>query len=203
MKLLYVPPTTSSWTEISAAQVDVDAVPPVTRLRLCWPLGEVNADRTAVGAVLAFSPWIGGRCDLEHEFSALTGQRLVEWFQDQGIWVAPSPVHAGPLPLPRGSHRYSLSGDASASPELRFADSLCGSGESPAGVRIASNLGILIANAPTIAAGFEMRLGAAVLIAESLSISELVDPEFEAAAPEAFSRAQRLIECVGLGLRSA
>lgn len=205
MKLVYTAPDAQGWAEIAASPVDFDAMPPLSRLRVCWPLGEANVDRTAIAASLVFSPWIAGRCDLIRPFSALTEQRLVEWFQQQALWVAPTPVRAGGLPLPRGTRRFHLSGDPSGAdaPHLALKDSLHGSGESGSTTHVATNAGVLMSNAPSDSAAFEIRLGIAVLVAESLSINELVDPEFAAVAPEAFGRAQRLLECVALGLRDA
>lgn len=205
MKLVYTAPNTEGWAEISASRVDFDADPPLNRLRVCWPLGEANVDRTAIAASLVFSPWIAGRCDMKRPFSALTEQRIVEWYQQQAIWVAPTPVRAGGLPLPRGTRRFHLSDDGNG-PEAYFlaiVDSLHGSGESGPRTQVATNAEVLMSNAPSKAAAFEIRLGVAVLVAESLSIDEFVDPEFAAAAPEAFGRARRLLECVALGLRNA
>lgn len=205
MKLVYTAPNPQGWAEIAASRVDFDAEPPLNRLRVCWPLGEANVDRTAVAASLVFSSWIAGRCDLIRPFSALTEQRIVEWFQQQAIWVAPIPIRAGGLPLPRGTRRFHLSGDKDGADTLFLAlvESLHGSGESGPATHVATNAGVLMSNAPSESAAFEIRLGVAVVVAESLSINELVDPEFAAAAPEAFGRAQRLLECVALGLRDA
>src|SRR5699024_4797064 len=81
MQLEYMPPSLAGWAEIAATPTDFDAYPPVPKLRVKWPLGEANVDRTAVAASLIFAPWIAGRCDHIRQFSALTEQRLVEWFQ--------------------------------------------------------------------------------------------------------------------------
>ena len=185
--------------------MDFDANPPLNHLRVCWPLGEANVDRTAVAASLAVAPWIAGRCDLIRPFSALTEQRIVEWFMEQSIWVSPNPVRTGGLPLPRGTLEFHLSGEGNGADTrfLTFVDSLQGSGESGSATRIATNINALMWNAPSESSAFEIRLGMAVLVAESLSINELIDPEFAEAAPEAFGRAQRLLECVALGLRDA
>ncbi|MGP9707008.1 hypothetical protein [Brachybacterium sp. AOP24-D1-21] len=205
MKLIYTAPTPQGWAEVIASRIDFDAAPPIDRLRVCWPLGEANVDRTAIAAALVFSPWVAGRCDLIRPFSALTEQRIVEWFQQKAIWVAPTPVRAGGLPLPRGTRRFHLSGDGNGEGAhfLALMDSLHGSGETGTTTRVATNAGVLMSNAPSESAAFEIRLGVAVLVAESLSVNELIDPEFAAAAPEAFGRAQRLLECVALGLRDA
>ncbi|MGP5036766.1 hypothetical protein [Brachybacterium alimentarium] len=205
MKLLYTAPSAEGWAEISASRIDFDANPPLNQLRVCWPLGEANVDRTAIAASLVFSPWIAGRCDLIRPFSALTEQRIVEWFQRQAIWVAPTPVRAGGLPLPRGSRQFHLSGEGTRSNahSLTLVESLHGSGESGSTTHVATNANILMSSAPSISAAFEIRLGVAVLVAESLSINELIDPEFANAAPEAFGHARQLLECVALGLRDA
>lgn len=203
MKLTYTAPSPQGWAEIAAAPVDFDAFPPLDRLRVCWPLTEANVDRTAVAASLVFAPWIAGRCDLQRPFSALTEQRIVEWFQHKSIWVAPTPVRTGGLPLPRGMRRVHLSGGNTDSQSLELVDPLRGSGESGTSVRIATNAGTLMAHAPSAVAAFEIRLGVAVLAAESMSINELIDPEFAATDSEAFNRAKRLLECVAIGLRDA
>lgn len=203
MKFTYVPPTPQGWAEIQTARVDFDANPPVDRLRVCWPLGEANVDRTAVAASLVFAPWTAGGCDFLRPFSALTGQRITEWFQEASVWVSPTPIRAGGLPLPRGRRRFRLSGDGGDELRLALVDSLLGSSESDEEVRVASNLRVLMANAPTRASSFEMRLGVAVLVADSLSVNEFIDPEFAAEEPQSFTHAQRLLESVALGLRNA
>ncbi|MEE1650726.1 hypothetical protein V1260_07960 [Brachybacterium sp. J144] len=203
MKFTYVPPTPQGWAEIQTSRVDFDAHPPVDRLRVCWPLGEANVDRTAVAASLVFAPWTAGRCDFLQPFSALTGQRITEWFQEAPVWVSPTPIRAGGLSLPRGRRRFRLSGDGGDELRLTLVDSLLGSSESDEEVRVASNLSVLMANAPTTAASFAMRLGVAVLVADSLSVNEFIDPEFAAEAPQSFTHAQRLLESVALGLRDA
>lgn len=203
MKLEYSAPSFQGWAEISASRTDFDGVPPLDRLRICWSLGEANVDRTALAASLIFSPWIAGRCDHERPFSALTAQRIVEWFRHHSIWVSPTPIRTGGLPLPRGTQRFHLSGGDDESRRLIVVTPRQGSGEQGRTVRVATNAGMLMASAPSPAVAFEIRLGIGVLMAESLSVNEFVDPEFAAAEPEAFTRAQKLLECVALGLRDA
>ena len=205
MQLEYMPPSLAGWAEIAATPTDFDAYPPVPKLRVKWPLGEANVDRTAVAASLIFAPWIAGRCDHIRQFSALTEQRLVEWFQGERIWVAPTPVRVGGLPIPRGTRRILL-GDPDSSTQgthlrLQAVSPLVGSGKDPEVTRIASNLAAFLRNSPTPEARYCMEVGFAVLVAESLSANEIIHPEFGLKSPSAFSAAARLLESVSLGLR--
>ncbi|MFC0675707.1 hypothetical protein [Brachybacterium hainanense] len=194
-----------SWTELLASRTDFDGHPPLDRLRLFWPLASGSPDRDAVALSLIFSPWVAGRSEHPAPFSALTEQRIVEWFQSQRIWASAGPVRIGGLPLPRGTRRLLLSGSPSSEREvlLRLVPSTEGGMVQEQEVHVATNAGTLIAHAPDATSAFSMRLGVAVLLAESLSITEIVDPEFAASAPEQFRAAARLVECVALGLRSA
>lgn len=206
MKLSYSAPDPAGWAEIQTARIDFDGQPPVDRFRVSWPLGEANVDRTAVAASLIFSPWIAGRCDHLRPFSALTEQRIVEWYQGEAVWVAPNPVRAGGLPLPRGSRRLRLSGTPSGAHDedvLSLVPTELGSGRAGSDIRVACNLAALTACAPSRTAALTMRLGAAVLVAESLSTNEIIDEEFAEISPEAFDAAARLLECTALGLRDA
>lgn len=202
MKFQFDESTASGWAELTATPIDFDAFPPVGRLRVQWPLGEQSIDRIALAASLVFSPWIAGRCDLPKPFSALTNQRITEWFQNQGIWVTPTPVRAGGLPLPRGQHTFEIV-DGERRTEhsgLILAPALAGSGPSTAGMRIASNLDSLAAFVDSPAHRHLIRLGAAVLVAESLAINVLHYPAFADECPDDFAAASRLLECAALGL---
>ncbi|WP_422115741.1 hypothetical protein [Brachybacterium sp. UNK5269] len=205
MRLEYTPPEADGWAEIAANPIEFDANPPLQKLRVQWPLGDANVDRTAVASSLIFSPWIAGRCDHIRPFSALTVQRIVEWFQTQNIWVSPTPVRSGGLQIPRGHRRIRLGTpheiDDSAMTILNFVAPLAGSGQDGDSVQIASNVGTLLQNAPTQADRFAMEIGLGVLLAGSLSASEFIYPEFAASSPDAFAAVARLIESVSLGLR--
>lgn len=190
--------------ELGAERTDFDAYPPIQKLRANWPIGAPNVDRAAVAASLVFAPWIAGSCEHPQPFSALTAQRLAEWFQQQNIWVSPGPVRKGGLPLPRGRDRLHLSGTSLVPGEisLRFVASDQGSGQAEGHVRIAGNTEMLMNQAPGRAEALLIRLGSAVLVAESLSVNEIVDPEFAADHPNEFHAAARLLECTALGLRN-
>lgn len=206
MKLTYAHPAESGWVEIRAERTDFDGFPPIDRFRIQWPLGEANVDRTAVAASLIFSPWIAGRCDHGRPFSALTEQRIVSWFQHHSTWVAPNPVRAGGLPLPIGTRRLRVSGAPTGAPDedlLRLVPSGYGSGREGNEHRIASNLAALGAGLDSDLVRLQMRLGVAVLVADSLSANELIDEEFAAYDPASFDAAARLLECTALGLRDA
>jgi len=202
MKLEYRAPGESGWAEIVTTRTDSDGYPPVERLRVQWPIDEANVDRAAIASSLVFSPWLIGRCDLLRPFSALTERRIVEWFQEQDVWVAPNPIRAGGLPIPKGTKRVYLSGSPHASHEhsLVIVKSHMGSGIVGNEMRVASNAHLLIQHAPHPAARFSIRLGVAVLLAEAFSVNEFVDPEFAHTCPEEFQAASRMIECVSLGL---
>lgn len=202
MKLEYKTAESGLWNRLSATPVDFDAFPPVPDFRIQWTLGDANVDRTAVAASLIFSPWIAGRCDHLRPFSALTEQRLVEWFSYKGIWVAPTPVRAGGLPIPRGNARLWIS---DPTPELQdLALALVppdgGSGQMSGIVRVASNASFFELNAPTREDAFCIRVGVATLLAESLHVDEIVDPQFFQSAPDDFLAVRRLLECVSIGL---
>lgn len=205
MRLEYMPPSLTGWAEIAATPIDFDAHPPVPKLRVKWPLGDANVDRTAVAASLIFAPWIAGRCDHIRPFSALTEQRIVEWFQGERIWVAPTPVRAGGLLIPRGTRRILIGSPNSSTqgPHLRLqaVSPLAGSGKDSGVTRIATNLEVFLHNSPAPEARYCMEVGFAVLVAESLFANEIIHPEFGMESPVAFAAAARLLESVSLGLR--
>lgn len=214
MKLQHLKNPGSGWTEISAHPGDADAHPPLPSLRLDWPLGDGGPDRFAVGASLAFAPWMAGASDLVEPFSALTAQRLSEWFARQGVWASPGPVRTGGVLVPGGSRRLHLVEDAAGSgssvraPEaedlrMHLVPSEEGSSVRGSEVRIATNAGILGADATGIADRHAMRLAVAVLVAASLRVGVIVAPAFSAESPEEFAAAARLLECVSLGLVAA
>ncbi|QNN82272.1 hypothetical protein H3H54_14535 [Brachybacterium sp. Z12] len=196
---------TSTWTEISAERTDFDGYPPIPRFRVNWPTEIRSVDRSAVATSIIFAPWIAGRSDYEKPISALTAQRLLEWFQLRNIWTAPGPVRTGGLPLPRGHERLHLSGDSKPIGEMSLAilPSDSGSGRIGNSVHVATNAGVLMDLAPRRTDALLIRLGTAALLAESLQVNEIIDPEFAAEEPEEFHRAARLLECTALGLRSA
>lgn len=207
MRFEYTAPAGNGWAEIAASPVDFDAFPPVKRLRTQWPLGDANVDRAAVAASLIFAPWIAGRCDHMRPFSALTAQRLVEWFQEQAIWISPTPVRSGGLQIPRGHLRLHLGSTGNSSDpgavNLRAVSSLSGSGQQGNSVHVATNLGAFLQGSPGPASRYAMEVGFGVLLSESLSANELVHPEFASASPEEFLKVARLVESVSLGLRHA
>lgn len=203
MKFEHRTAAASSWAEFATEPTDFDAVPPLEQLRINWPLESISVDRAVVGTSLVFSSWIAGRCDFPEPFSALTAQRITEWFQSQSIWVSPNPIRTGGLPLPRGTKRLILSGD-SRQPcdiQLHLEPSERGTSTGGKAFHIATNAGVLMANAPTPAARLNIRLGIAVLVSESLGVDGIIDPEFATESPQGFASATRLIECVALGLR--
>lgn len=205
MKFEYGTVAASGWAEISTEPTDFDAVPPLEKLRVNWPLESISVDRAVVSTSLVFSSWIAGRCDFPEPFSALTAQRITEWFQSQSIWVSPNPIRTGGLPLPRGNKRLILSGDSRRTNDiqLHLEPSERGTTTDGEAFHIATNAGVLMANAPTPAARLGIRLGIAVLVSESLGVDEVIDPEFAAESPQEFASAARFIECVALGLRGA
>ena len=204
MRLEYRAPKEPGWAEITASPIDFDAYPPLPMLRVLWPLGEANVDRTAVASSLIFSPWISGRCDHTRPFSALTEQRIVEWFQGEGIWVAPTPVRSGGLLLPKGNRRLHLEQPSRAKDDrdacLQIRPPRSGSGEEGCTYQIATNLVTLIHHAPTKAIRHTMEVGMAVLVADSLSAGEIVAPALADEDRRMFTSVQRLLESVALGL---
>lgn len=215
----------SSWTEVTGEPADFDAHPPVPRLRLDWPLGEAGPDRIAVGSALAFAPWIAGPIDLEEPFSALTAQRVGEWFATQGIWVSPGPVRRGGIVIPGATRRLVLADDVGSSTvdegnEPADVSSDSPGSDSPSGdvrlrlvpseegtsirgkdLRVATNAGVLGAHATRRSDQHAIRVGVTVLVAASLRVGEIVASDFAAECPEEFAAAARLLESVSLGLR--
>lgn len=196
----------SPWFELAAEPVEADGFPPVPSLRLQWPLGDLQADRLAIGAVLTFSPWLAGHIDLPAQISALTAQRITEWAQTQGLWHSVSSIRAGGLPIPRGHRRITLCGDGDepdADPSgtaLVFVPSREGTSESTDSLRIASNVAVLMAGVPQGPARGLIRLGAAVLLAEQLGAASLKDATLWETDRDEFRAAARLLESVALGL---
>lgn len=193
----------NGWAEIEASPYAFDAYPPIDTLRISWPLAGMSPDRLVVGCTLVFAPWSAGVSVFPEQFSALTSQRVVEWFQLSSISVLPTPVRAGGLPLPRGVRRAAVahSGVPGADLTVAFRESHLGSTWSAGRVDLASNIGALAGSVDCDVLRLQMRLGAAVLVAESLGVNEIVDPELREADPAAFDSAARLLECVALGLR--
>lgn len=203
MKFAVPEQTTGSWSAISASSVDSDAHPPISTVRFHWPLGTVQVDRLAAGCVLMFSPWASGRVDMPSAISALTAQRITEWSQTQRHWLTVSTIRTGGLPIPRGNRTLALSGARSGTeeqPTLTFLPPTTGTQDRGSEIGIATNLEALMRCAPDAVAAGTIRIGAAVLLAESLNAGQITDPEFAAEDPTTFSYIQRLLECVALGL---
>ena len=107
MKIDYTP-AAPRWASLKAEIIDFDGLPPVDTLRVDWPQETTSSDRIAAAGALAFSHWSAGRMDFQKPISALTAQRISEWYAADHVWVTPGPVRAGGLSLPRGSRAASV-----------------------------------------------------------------------------------------------
>lgn len=197
-------PAAPRWMGLKAEPIDFDGLPPVPSLKVDWPHESTSPDRVAVAGALAFSLWTAGCIEFQTAISALTAQRIVEWFAADHVWVAPCPVRTGGLPLPRGSRHARLvlgEMDDSASEALMIA--MVGPSKGTAiraqQVNLASNVGFFAQpDDPTPA--MLAALAAVVLCAEHLHLNTLSFPQLSTGCPELFDRAARLLECVSLGL---
>ncbi|MDO4783501.1 MAG: hypothetical protein Q3997_00200 [Propionibacteriaceae bacterium] len=203
MKIDYLP-ASPRWTSLKAEVVDFDGLPPVNTLRVDWPYETTSSDRIAVAGALAFSHWSAGRMDFQKPISALTAQRITEWYAVDNVWVSPGPVRTGGLFLPRGSRSACLVlGDVHESLPgalpIAMVGPSTGTAVRPEWVELASNASFFALpgdSSPVLLAA----LAAVVLSAEQLHINTLSFPKLRAERPDLFDRAARLLECVSLGL---
>ncbi|HET7397102.1 MAG TPA: hypothetical protein VFJ94_01170 [Intrasporangium sp.] len=197
--------TTANHASVLSAEIDeFDGCPPVTDLEIGVALDGVSPDRVAVGATLAFAPWLAGPMEVPKPVSALTAQRIGEFFGMR--WVHCVSVSRGALPITRGGRTLGLrhAGDSVGS-GLRE-ELLIDSVSSFAGIRtegdtmaIATNAAMLSPRGTDRQMGFA-DLGVAVLVASYLDVNEYVCPGLARQDRDAFDRATILLESVGLGL---
>ena len=194
----------SEWFTVSAEPVDTDAFPPIPEARIHWPLSKPQTDRLALGCALIFEHWATGAMTVEEPISALTAQRLTEWAQSRGQWISVTNIHTAGLPIPRGVQQVNLSSDGISKSRkqksLFFAAPSEGTSTSRNGYRVSGNIPFLMNLVKDSSSFYLVRLGAAVILAESLDVNVFVDEEFKREFPQEFSAARRLLECVALGL---
>lgn len=211
MRITAVAERSSGWFSLGAEPTDFDGCPPVPALRLQWPVVVTGADRLAVGAALVYSAWTSGVLHLPQQFSALTAQRISEWYAAQGVWVQPGEVRRGGLPIPRGNRVVRLttvSGKSGPVLErgtrnLSFVGSASGTSFRAAGLEIASNLVMLRQEGAAGEHANFAALGAAVLVAEGVGISRIEVPWLGSLGQELSAATVRLLESVSLGLVDA
>lgn len=189
-------------TRITTSLGEFDGAPPVGHLEFDLTLGEsANADRLAVGLALIYSPWLAGPTTFPKPVSALTAQRITEFFGERFVTVGNVTDRA--LPIPRGSHRVTvvdLVGDADTDarlPALKLASYSQREGLSSLGstTTVASNIHALGAGLGPTAVTLQT-LGLGVLLSEEADINVLLHP----AAGGSRAPLRSLLEAVGLGL---
>lgn len=192
---------TPKLTRIVAHPTDFDAHPPVKELRIKWQYAGTSTDRFAVAASLAFSPWSAGAMMFPSEISALTAQRIGDWFRFvERVWVGPNPVRWGGLKIPKGRDVLSIGGiEAEGTLVLEYRGMSEASSLSDSRVQVASNAAYLVARDDG-RSQLLTQLAVAVLLAEEIGVNEIRLPSDAVLSTEDFAATTWLLECVGLGL---
>lgn len=203
MQVTWTASSLDETSRLTAEVEDFDGWPPVAELRVSADIHSVSPDRVAVAAALAFAPWISGTLTLDRPFSALTAQRISEFFD--GIWVSARPVRRGALPIPRGDVTVGLSyghGEMdSSTPRLAVSGPSAMRGHLAVGstVTVASTAPLLTTEhggrPPVLSL-----LAVGVLCSESLGVGTFRLLEEPSEQVTSMASVARLLECVSLGL---
>lgn len=192
-------------TLITSVPGEFDGFPPVPTLEIGVDLPATSsADRLAVGLSLVHAPWLAGPVEMPHPVSALTAQRITEFFGNR--YVTLSTVGDRALPIPRGSKQVRIvdlvthpaptpDESAIALAPLTVAEGCVAYGRT---LSIASNVHLF--GTTSVSRGARLHtLGMGVLLAEFVDAGTLLDPSGHQADP----RLHLLLESVGLGLAAA
>ncbi|MEE1620761.1 hypothetical protein ACQ7DA_07620 [Zafaria sp. J156] len=190
---------------IVAKPGELDATPIIPSLVLDYVPRNLSPDRLAVGAILAFAPYISGQIVLDRQISALTAQVIEDLFDP--IWVNVAPLHPANIPLPRGKQRRRLTWGGQPDVlqhSLRLVDRSESVGISvrDQAVTVSTNALDLNAVAPANSRLSGMAaIGMASILAEDLDASIFdVDAGLMGADGETLRRVSRLMSATGLGL---
>lgn len=193
-------------TRLTASTGEYDGTPPVPNLEIGLNLnGITTADRLAVGLALIYSPWLAGPFQTPDPVSALTAQRVTEFFGERFVTVTTVTDRA--LPIPRGVQRVTVI-DLATAPDSTPSEARLSL--APFSLResslsfgnqhtVASNIHIFGPLASQLHAGNLHTLGLAVMLAEHADASVLVHPAAAVQVPGL----DLLLESVGLGLTGA
>lgn len=191
-------------TLITSNTGEFDGSPPVPTLEIGVALPEVSADRIAVGLVLVHAAWMAGPAQVPYPVSALTAQRVTEFFGDR--YVTLTTVGDRALALPRGSREVRLldlttdPAPAPNEPAIALAPLTAAEGHVARGtvLSVASNVHMFETTAVSSSTNLHT-LGLGVLLAELVDAGTLIHPS----ADHADSALHLLLESVGLGLAVA
>ncbi|WP_109471088.1 hypothetical protein [Ornithinimicrobium cavernae] len=186
-------------TVISTVPGEFDGDPPVPHLDIGLPLdGIASADRLAVGLALIYSPWLSGPVEFPEAVSALTAQRISEFFGERFVTVTGIADRA--LPIPRGVGDVLVVDLALRSRPPADERALCLAPLSQAQGTVSFGQQLMVASNVHLLTGTPSTglhtLGLAIVLAECADANILVHPSADNVPPAL----NLLLESVGLGL---